>query len=149
MKIFLFFIAVAALGLLQAALNPAPDFLLICAVTAALFLPMKAALAVSLFSGLLKDSFSANPPINTVLFVLWAFLILRLNRKISLDSNFRRMILVFTVSLLHNAASGIILLYLGRVIPPGIFLRIAALAPLYNTAAYTLLSKLAPPEKYL
>jgi len=137
MKVFLFFAAVLILGALQAALNHLPDLLLICAIIAALSLPWKPALALAAFAGLFKDCFAANSGgINTLFFVLWSFLIIRLNRKITIDNNFMRALLVFIVALAHNTAGGITLLYLGTVVPPGIFLRIAVLNSLYTAAVF-------------
>ncbi|MFH0935326.1 MAG: rod shape-determining protein MreD [Candidatus Omnitrophota bacterium] len=141
MKNWLFFLVILFLGVLELTVlgyfkifNIKPDFLLISAVLASLLLKPQPAIALSLSAGLIKDCFSSNLfGINTVLFVLWSFLILKLNRKISLENNFLRLGLVFVVALLHNTASGIILLYLGRAIPAGIFLRMVLIGSLYTT----------------
>ncbi len=137
MKTFLAFLAVLALGALQSAFSRLPDFLLICAVIVTLTLPARTAIALCIFAGLLKDSFGANPfGINTVLFTLWCFLILRLNRKITIDNNFMRTLLMFIIAFTQSTINGIILLYLGMTMPPGIFLRIVLVDSLYSMAVF-------------
>lgn len=137
MKIFLFFLFAVVLGTLQAAFNYMPDFLLICVVIAALFLPARAAVALGITAGIFKDSFGGNIfGVNTVLFVLWGLLILKLNRKITFDNDFMRLALVFITALLQSAVSGALRLYLGTTIPPGIFLRIALVGSIYNALVF-------------
>ncbi|MDI6606116.1 MAG: rod shape-determining protein MreD, partial [Candidatus Omnitrophota bacterium] len=109
MRNWSFFFLILILGILELTLfnyfkifNIKPDLFLVCAVLASLFLEPRPAIALSLFAGLFKDSFSSNLfGINAVLFTLWSFLILKLNRKITLDNNFLRLGLVFIVALLH------------------------------------------------
>lgn len=147
MKNWVFFVLVLILGILQLTFldwfkifNLNPDLLLISAVIISLSVGWRTALALSVFAGLFKDSFGANIfGINTILFSLWSFSIARLNKKISIDNNFMRITLVFMVALLHNTINGIILLYLGRVIPLGIFLRIVLFASIYTTLASPLI----------
>lgn len=146
MRNWLFFAVILILGVLQLTLlnyfkifNIKPDLFLVCMVVASLLLELQPAIILSLFAGLFKDSFSSNLfGINTVLFALWSFLILKLNRKIALDNNFLRMGLVFMVALLHNTLSGITLLYLGRGIPLGIFLRTVLIGSIYTALAMPL-----------
>jgi rod shape-determining protein MreD len=143
MRKWSFFFLILILGILELTFlnyfkifNIKPDLFLICAVLASLFLEPRPAVALSLSAGLLKDSLSSSLfGINVVLFTLWSFLILKLNRKIRLDNNFLRLGLVFIVALLHNIFSGITLLYLGRSIPLGIFLRIALVGSIYTALA--------------
>lgn len=140
MRNWLFFSLTLFLGVLELTLlgyfkifNIKPDLLLISAVFASLLLEPQPATALSLSAGLIKDCTSSNLfGLNTSLFVLWSFLIMKLNRKISLENNFLRLGLVFAVALLHNTVSGIILLYLGRAIPAGIFLRMVLVGSLYT-----------------
>ncbi|MFH0762419.1 MAG: rod shape-determining protein MreD [Candidatus Omnitrophota bacterium] len=143
MRNWLFFSLILILGALELTFlgyfrifNIKPDLFLLCAVLASLMLEASPAVVLSLFAGLLKDSCSSNPfGINTVLFFLWSLIIIKLNRKISLDNNFLRMGLVFIVALLNNSFSGITLLYLGRGIPLGIFLRTVLIGSLYTALA--------------
>lgn len=147
MRNWLFFLLILFLGILELTcldyfkiFNLKPDLLLVGMVSASLFLEPFAAVLLSLFAGIIKDLSASNPfGINTLLFVLWSFLILKLNRKISLERNSLRLALVFNVAFLHNTASGILLLYLGRSIPAGIFLRTVLIGALYTAIAAALI----------
>lgn len=140
MRNWLILSAVIFLGILQATVfsyfsffGVSPDLLLLSVIAASLILDFRWAFVFSLFAGLFKDSFSAQAfGVNTFLFPLWSFLIQRLSRQISLENNLIRIALAFTVLLIHNISCGVILIYLGRFIPPGIFLRTIVLSALYT-----------------
>jgi len=118
------------------------DLLLICMVIAALSFPLKWSLFFCLFSGIFKDAFSANDfGINTVLFCLWGFLITKLMRKIAIDNNMMRLLLIAVVTLLHNLLTGIILMYCGVVVPFGVILRMIILSPILTSIFFTPLFK--------
>lgn len=153
MKKFLFFIAIVISGLLQVTIlnyfkifNIKPDLLLICAVIASLTFELKWALTFSLFSGLLKDVFAINSfGINSALFILWSFLIVRLNREISLESNVLRAGLVFIITFLHSIISGLIYTYSGRFVPLGILLRIIIIQSVYTALVLPIVYKFIKP----
>ena len=110
-----------------------PDLLLASVVLASLYLELKWVLGLGIFAGSLKDIFSANPlGLNTLLFPLWIFLIINLSRKISIDKDFIRAILIFIIVFFNNIIARIILLLLGKFIPWGVFLRIAFLESFYT-----------------
>ncbi len=80
-----------------------PDLSLIAVVFASLYFDLKWALILSIFVGLLKDTFSLNPfGIYTPLFALYSLLIARLSRKISLENNLILMVLVFIIVIFNN-----------------------------------------------
>lgn len=112
-----------------------PDLLLISMALNNLNLGFRPAFALSLFAGLFKDVFGVSPfGINTILFGLWSFLIARLSREITIDNNITRVALIFIVTVMHNVLTRIILIYLGRSIPLGIFLRIVCVESIYTAA---------------
>jgi len=146
-------LVVIILGLLQVIIldyfkifGVKPDLLLISAVIASLVFEFKWAFILSLFAGLFKDVFGATTfGINTLLFALWSFLIVRLNKEITIDYNFIRMVLIFIVCLLHNTITGLIFIYLGNFIPLGIFLRIVSVGSIYTALISLLVLKLSEP----
>ncbi|MGA2774637.1 MAG: rod shape-determining protein MreD [Candidatus Omnitrophota bacterium] len=108
-----------------------PDLLLICTVIASLVFPLKWALFFCLSAGVFKDAFGAGVfGINTALFPLWGFLIIKLTRKIAIDNNIMRVLLIAVVTLVHNLLTGIIFMYYGTNLPFGILFRILLLSPL-------------------
>jgi len=147
MKNWIFFLIIIVLGMLQVTIlnyfkifGVGPDLLLISVVIASLFFEFKWAFVLSVFAGLFKDIFGANIfGINTLLFPLWSFLIVRLNKEITIDYNFIRIALVFIVSLLHNTITGLILIYSGNLIPLGLFLRIVSLQSIYTALVLPLI----------
>lgn len=140
-KKFIFFIIIVISGILQVSiLNTIrifyvkPDLILICVVLASLIFEFKWAFFLSIFCGILKDSFSASTfGINTILFPVWCFLIIELAKKISIDFDWIRLAVVFIISVLHNITTGIILIYLGNFIPLGIFCRNVSVGAIYTT----------------
>lgn len=151
MKIFIFSIITIILGIVQVTIldyfkifNIKPDFLLMSVVIVSLLFEARSALILSIFAGILKDTFAASTfGINTVLFVLWSFLIIRLTKEIPIDSNFIRAVLIFIVGVLHNTIIGLLFIYLGNFIAVGILLRIIAIQSLYTAIVFPLVFKFA------
>jgi len=147
MRNWIFFLIVIVLGLLQATIlnyfkvfGAGPDLLLITVVVASLVFEFRWAFVLSVFAGLFKDVFGTNVfGINTLLFPLWSFLIVRLNKEITLDYNFIRMVLAFIVSILHNTITGLTLIYSGNLIPLGLFLRIVFIQSVYTAVVLPLI----------
>lgn len=147
MRRLFFLLSITILGILQLTIldkfkifNIRPDLLLISVGLAGLSFNLKWTLVFAVFAALFKDIFGVNTfGINTLLFPLWGFLIVRLSREISLEHSFMRMVLMLIVAFLHNIISGAIFIYLGSFIPLGIFLRIACVSSLY-TAVIALLA---------
>jgi len=148
MKKWASILAVLAAALIQATLpdyfkifGAKPEFSLIVLVAMAgffLFRP-RWLIFLALISGIFKDIFSANTfGVNTLLFCCWAILITRVSRKISIEDNLRRAILIFTLALLNGIATGFIAALQGNPLPWGISIRITLAG-----AFYTLL--IAPP----
>lgn len=149
--IFLFIVLIS--GILQITIpdsfkvfNIKPDFLLISVVLGSLLFRPRWAFVFSIFAGILKDTFSPSPfCINTILFILWSFIILKLTRQIAIDNNFMRIGLIFIIAIIHNIITGFILIYSGSFIPLGIFLRIIFLGSLYTAVVLPLAIKIIRP----
>jgi rod shape-determining protein MreD len=125
-----------------------PDlFLIFMLLTSIVFtFELKWALFFSIFAGILKDSLVINTfGINTLLFPLWSFLIIRLSRNILIESNFIYALLIAIVAILHDMAARMILLSLGNFIPLAVFLRIMFLESFYTALILPLVFRLAQP----
>jgi rod shape-determining protein MreD len=152
-RYWIFFPAIVILGVLQTTVldffrvfGVKPDLLLISVVIGSLVFGFKRAFILSVFAGVFKDALGVNIfGINTLLFPLWSFLIARLNREITIDYNLVRIALAFIISLIHNTITGLILIYSGSVIPPGLFLRIVFLQSVYTALILPLVFKISAP----
>jgi len=123
--------------------NVKPDLLLIIISLGSLALSLRWALVLSVFAGLFKDIFGMNMfGINTLLFPVWSFLIIKLAKKISIDNNYLRLGLIFIIALIHNTFTGLVSVYSGSFIPPGIFLRIVFVGSLYVAVISPLVFKI-------
>jgi rod shape-determining protein MreD len=116
-----------------------PDLLLIAVVLTALSLELKQALFFSILAGIFKDIFSINAfGVNTVLFPIWSFLIIKLSKEVSIEDNPAFAVLVFITVVFNDIAARLINLTLGNFIPLGIFLRVAFLESLYTALVSSL-----------
>ncbi|OGX45321.1 MAG: hypothetical protein A3G38_01910 [Omnitrophica WOR_2 bacterium RIFCSPLOWO2_12_FULL_51_8] len=144
MRKIIFFICIITSCILQAAFpaplkifGTKPDLLLICAISACFIFGQGWALFFSLTSGLLKDILGPGPVYsNILLFPLWGLLIIGFSRKVCLDYDPARMGAVFVAAVLQNIFCGSSLIFQGKGIPPGIFLRIALVSSLYTALAW-------------
>ena len=146
MKNSIFIAAIIIFALLQTTIlncvtifNVKPDLLLSSVIIASLFFKPQWAIPLSIFAGILKDIFSVNVfGLNSILFFLWSFLIIKLSRKISFDSNYVRLVLVFIIAILNNIITRLIFLFLGNFISLGLFLRITFIESLYTALIFPL-----------
>ncbi|MFA5145528.1 MAG: rod shape-determining protein MreD [Candidatus Omnitrophota bacterium] len=145
-----FFLAIVILGILQMTVLDSfkvfgvkPDLLLAGVCFTSLALKFRWAFILSAFAGIFKDALGSSVPgINTLLFPLWSFLIVRLNREMSIEEHdLIRAALVFIIAVLHNTITGLILVYLGGVVPLGSFLRIVFIQSIYTALIVPLLFK--------
>jgi len=114
-----------------------PDLILIAVFIAVFSLNLKQALGVGLLAGVFKDAFTSNVlSFNAVLFPLWVFLIATLIKRISIEDNISRILLLFLVALLNNIISGLVLIYSSSSVSFGIFLRITFLASVYTALIF-------------
>lgn len=151
MRNWIFLLIILICALLQSTilnsfriLGVKPDLVVVCVVTASVFLNWKWALFSGLFAGILKDAFGPGAlGINILLLPLWSYLLAKLSKEISLDDNVGLVVTVFIVIFLNDIASHFINLYFGRFITAGIFLRIAFIEALYS-ALVLLLVLLCP-----
>ena len=151
MKNFIFIAIIVIFGLLQTTIlnyvnifNIKPDLLLISVIIASLFFEPIWAISLSIFAGILKDVFSVNAfGVHTILFFLWSFLIIKLSRKITLDNNYIKLVLIFIIAVLNNIIIRLIFLFLGNFISLGLFLRISFIEPLYTAFIFLLVLKFA------
>lgn len=149
MRYLFFFLVILASGLLQVTfldyfriLGVKPDLLLISIVTASLSFELRWVIIFSLFAGLFKDAFNSNTlAINTLLFPLWGFLIFKLSRKISLEENLIRTVLIFIIALVDNTIAGLILVSSGNLVPLKIILRNLAAGSIYTALIFPLVER--------
>ncbi len=121
-----------------------PDLLLLSVVIAGLFLEMRWAIIFGIAVGVFKDIFGLNNfALDVFLFGLWGFLTAKVSRKISIEDNLSAALLLFIIALLQNIFSGLVFVYSGNFVPPGIFLRIVLLGSLYTALALPLILKVA------
>ncbi|MDI6758515.1 MAG: hypothetical protein QMD94_02425 [Candidatus Omnitrophota bacterium] len=142
-----FFFFVLILGICQAVFldyfkifNVKPDLLLISVIIVSLVLKPAWAVVLSLFAGIFKDTFASCSFINTFLFPLWSFFIIKLSSKLSFDELPIRMGLVFIVAIVHNIFCALIFICSGKIIPPGIILRIVIVGAFYTAIVFLLVS---------
>lgn len=122
--------------------NVKPDLLLICMVISSISFAPRSAISLSIFSGLLKDIFSASTfGMYTFLFLLWSFLIIKLSRKITFDSHYIQLAIIFIIAVFNNIIIRLIFLFLGNFISWGIFLRITLIESLYTLLTALLILK--------
>ncbi len=145
----LFWLIALILGFFQLAftdyfrlLGVSPDLILTCVVIAGMFFELRWAIIFSALLGVFKDSFSLSVfGYNTILFSLWGFLTVKVSRKVSIEDNLARTLLLFIVALLHNITCGLLFVYSGGTVPLGIFLRIVFLGALYTALPVPLILK--------
>ena len=151
MKHFIFIAVIIIFGLLQTTIlncinifNVKPDLLLISVIIASLNFQPVWAISLSIFAGILKDIFSGNAfGMHTLLFFVWSFLIIKLSRKISFDSDYIKLALLSIVVILNNIITRLIFLFLGNFISLGLFLRITFIESLYTALIFPLVLKFA------
>jgi rod shape-determining protein MreD len=120
-----------------------PDLFLVSVILASLFLPERRAIIFSIAVGVFKDTFGLHTfGLNILLFAIWSFLIVKVTRKVAIEDNLSRLLLLFIVALLHNIISGLALVYSGNFIPAGIFLRAVFLGALYTGLTLPLILKI-------
>lgn len=120
--------------------NVKPDLILIAVFIAAIFLELKPALGIGLLAGVLKDVFiSSTLGFSAALFPFWVFLIAELIKRVSIEDNISRILLLFVVALLNNIISGLVLAYSIGFLSIGIFLRITFLASVYTVLIFSLI----------
>lgn len=152
-KWWFFVIVLAALLLEVTALNyfrlfyAKPALVFLAVVLSAFYLELFPCLLLAIFAGALQDIFSAaGYGINTLLYPLWALLIIKLRVKISLDTFYVHMILISVLLLANDITARIILVLLSKpVVPPGVFLRMELLQLIYTLAVFLLLSRIFKP----
>lgn len=149
----IFFIIVTVAVLLQITvlnsfkiLNVKPDLILISIILGSLSFELSWAIGFSIFAGILKDIFSLNIfGINTFLFPLWSFLIIRLSKRMTLDNSFICAALVAVITIINNIVIKLINLYLGNSINIGIFLHILFFECIYTALVLPLVFKVVNP----
>jgi len=120
-----------------------PDLLLLTVVIAGLFWETRAAVIFGIAIGILKDIFSLNTfGLDILLFGLWAFLTVKISRKVSIEDNLTRGLLVFIIALMQNIAVGLSGGLSGSFVPFGIFLRLVFLSALYTALPLPLILKI-------
>lgn len=157
MRKLLFLFIIIACALLETTVlnsfrvfNTKPELLLTLVVIVSLGFELRWAIFFSVFAGLLKDGFSINHfGINTILFGLWSFMLVRLARKISVDNDLIRVIVLSLVLVLNSIVLKIIFFYSGKFIPIGIFMRTVFFSSAYTILVSPLLFKYIRPQDYI
>jgi len=155
MKKAIFILIAAGIGLLQASLlspfkifGAGCDLLLICLVLSSICsYDPREGLFLGFVIGFFKDILAATPfGINTLLFPLWGYLLVKLSRRISIEENkLIPVALVFVVGICHHILTRLIFLFLGNFIPGVVFLRITMLESLYAAAVIPIAYRLLRP----
>ncbi len=156
MKKLLFLVVILGTALFEASIlnlfrvfNTKPDLLLVLVVIAAVGFDFKWAIIFCTFAGLCKDAFSINTGgMHTILFVAWGVLIIKLSRKVVLENDFMRMLVVLVVFLINDIIVKLIFFYYGRSVPMGIFLRIAFIGCIYTLSIAPLMFRYIRPEYF-
>lgn len=146
MKNLAFFIFILACAFLQVtfldffrAFGVKPDLILMAMVIVNLTLDRKWAFGLSVFSGMLKDLLALHTfGVNTLSFALWSYLLIKLSRKVSLESMYLRMALLFVVLVSNDIITR-------AALPFGIFLRITFLEAVYTACLLPLAFKAVRP----
>jgi rod shape-determining protein MreD len=139
-----------ALGLLQVTFldqfkvfGIEPDFFLTTVVIAGLFFEIRLAVVFGACIGFFKDIFSLGTfGWDILLFSLWAFLTVKISRKVAIEDNITRTLLLFVIALMQNIAVGLSSGLSGSSIPFGIFLRVVFLSALYTALPLPLILKI-------
>ena len=119
-----------------------PSLSLILLTIASLCFNLRWALCFALILGVLEAIFSAGIFwLRPFLFLLFSFLIVKLSKKILLDTLILRLILIFLLSLAYNITLRVFFSCFARLVPLGIFFRITFLGALYTIAFACLILK--------
>jgi rod shape-determining protein MreD len=120
-----------------------PDLFLISVVIAAIYFTPTEALLISLFSGVLKDVFSINTfGINTFIFAILCFMLVRLSKEVTLDSVPAAGTVTFLAILICALFLRLVSLYSDNFIPLLVFLRISFLEAMYTALIFPLVFKI-------
>lgn len=153
MKKLFFFVLILSLAVIQVSIfnhfrifSVKPDFLLISMVMASVSFPPAWAVTFSIFSGFLKDGLGTSGfGVETMLFPLWSILIIKLSRKIPLDNELIRVLVVLLAVIFNAIVSRLLLLYVGNTIPSRVFLKVIIIEPIYTAFFSVLVFKIIPP----
>ena len=108
-------------------LGSSGDCFTIALVYAGLFFNIRTVIVSGIFVGALKDVFSANPSaFNTILAPAWGFLVFQAARRLTVDSNPIRCVLVFFIAFCNAAVLRTVWWFQGISVPLGVSVRIMA-----------------------
>jgi len=123
-----------------------PNLSLTAVFMACIFFTPAWALAFAVFAGLLRDSLGISAyGVNTVLFPLWAFLVLKLFKKISAENSIVRIAVLSIVLVLNSIIMRALIQYWGGAVRPWIFIKVTALEILYTVLVFHLLFRFLHP----
>lgn len=110
-----------------------PNLFLIVVVMANLFFDFYWALLFSFTIGVLKDAFSVNAfGMNALIFLLLSFLIFWLAKKISIENNLVRLLVICIIVIISGIFNRLINAFGGSYLPLGIFFRVIFIELLYT-----------------
>jgi rod shape-determining protein MreD len=141
----IFFLALFQVTCLESfqLLGAKPDLFLISVVLAAFYFPAGQALLISLSVGLLKDVFAVNNfGLNSLLLPLLCFLLIQLNKRLSVEYVPILALITFAASLFYASLSRLVFHYQNNFILYSSFWRIGFLTALYTALILPLVLKL-------
>jgi len=121
-----------------------PDLLLVAVVLSSLSFEPLLAVTFSIFAGILKDVFETSS-LNSLLFAFWSIVIIKVSKKISLDSELLRALLVLVIVILNCFLKAALIFSEGNTVPTGIFLKIIILESTYTAFVSFWIFKLTDP----
>ena len=152
------FLVLFIIALLQATLfnyikifNLKPDAILPALIIFVPFFNLRWSVTLGFLGGIFRDIFSILPfGFNVIICILWIALAKQIFRRLSIENNFIRIIMLFLIILLNNFTIQSILFVLGKPIAIGTFIRIVSIEsiisvllafPMYRFFAHLFMNK--------
>ncbi|MCK9595130.1 MAG: rod shape-determining protein MreD [Candidatus Omnitrophica bacterium] len=111
-----------------------PDLLLISVVVAGIYFEFGWALFFSLFAGILKDVFTAGSfGMSSLFFPVVAFLIIQLNKRLTIENNTSCSVVVFLSSIVYDGLVRLLSVYMNDLVSYPVFFRVSILGALYTS----------------
>ena len=153
MRYFAFSLFILALFLIQSTLlnivkffNVKPDLLLMCVVIASFYFDNKTAIIFSVLAGFFKDIVSLGGiGVNILVFVACAFMVGQILKRIFIDNDLSRIILMALVVLASGILAKPLLSFKGYPIPIGIYSRILFIEILYTSLTFPFIYRISVP----
>lgn len=114
-----------------------PDLLLISVVVSGIYFEFGWAIFFSLFAGILKDVFSVGDfGMSTLFFPVLAFLIIQLNKRLTIENAVSCGVVTFLASLVYDGLVRSLAVYMNDFVSYPVFFRVSILGALYTSIAF-------------